>query len=167
MSTICIIAPVIVTGWPLITAAVTASVTTLGYAVAADQAHAINDCLQKYNEEYDKEYLANKRVSEEITFENSEILADAHSRGETLTVVKDNIKATFHRDIRGALRLTIDAVGLSKAEIRKIGEELIGRVTQQYAYNRLMTEMKDRGMIIVEESVEEDDTVKIRVRNTI
>ena len=166
MSTICIIAPVIVTGWPLITAAVTASVTTLGYAVAADNAQIIEECLQD-NEEYEKEYLANKRTSEVITVENSEILANAHSRGETMTVVKDNIKATFHRDVRGALRLTIDAVGLSKAEIRKIGDELIGRVTQQYAYNRLMTEMKERGMVIVEETVEEDDTVKIRVRNTI
>ena len=166
MSTICIIAPVIVTGWPLITAAVTASITTLGYTVAAENAHIIDECLQD-REEYEREYLANKRTSEEITFENSEILADVHSRGETLTVVKDGIKATFHRDVRGSLRLTIDAVGLSKAEMRKIGEELMGRVTQQYAYNRLVTEMKDRGMIIVEESVEEDDTVKIRVRNTI
>jgi hypothetical protein len=162
MSTICIVAPVIITGWPLITPAITAAVLALGYAVAADGVHTMNECLQD-----DEEYLANKQVSEEIIIENSEILADAHTRGETLTVVKDNIKATFHRDARGTLRLTIDAVGLSKMEIRKIGEELIGRVTQQYAYNRLMTEMKERGMVIVEETVEEDDTVKIRVRNTI
>jgi len=161
MSTVLIIAPLVVTSWPLITAAITASVSALGYAVAADGVQEINACYEEYRED-----LKNRRIREEITLENSEILADAANRGETLTVEKENIKVTFHRDIRGTLRLTIDAIGLSKAEIHKIGDELIGRVTQQYAYNRLVTEMKERGMTIVEETVEEDDTVKIRVRNT-
>ncbi len=154
MSTVLIIAPLVVTSWPLITAAITASVTALGYAVTADGVQAFNECRD-----------SNERVREEITLENSEILADARNRGETMSVEKGNIKATFHRDIRGTLRLTIDAVGLTKNEIRRIGDELIGRVTQQYAYNRLVTEMKERGMTIVEETVEEDDTVKIRVKN--
>jgi len=158
MSTVLIIAPLVVTNWPLIAAAITASISTLGYAIATDSAHTINECCEE---------IRDRKIREEITLENSEILADAQNRGETMTVEKGNIKATFHRDVRGSLRLTIDAVGLSKAEIRKIGDELIGRVTQQYAYNRLVTEMKERGMEIVEETVEEDDTVKIRVRNNI
>jgi len=162
MSVVLIVTPVVVTSWPLITAAVTASIVSLGYTIAADQTQTVQDCCHDFTEEHE-----NQRVREEITLENSEILADARNRGETMTVEKDNIKATFHRDVRGTLRLTIDAVGLSKAEIRKIGDELIGRVTQQYAYNRLVTEMKERGMTIVHETVEEDDTVKIRVRNTV
>ena len=163
MSTVIIIAPLVVTSWPLITAAITASISALGYTIAADGVHAMNDCFAECNT--NNTNRENQRIREEITLENSEILADAKNRGETMTIEKGNIKATFHRDIRGSLRLTIDAIGLSKAEIHKIGEELIGRVTQQYAYNRLVTEMKQRGMQIVEETVEEDDTVKIRVRN--
>jgi len=154
MSTVIIVAPLVVTSWPLIVSAITASISALGYAVAANEMQQhIDECHE------------NQRVSEEIVLENSEILADARNRNETLVVAKDNIKAVFHRDARGALRLSIEAVGLSKNEIRRIGEELIGRVTQQYAYNRLVTEMKERGMTIVEENVEEDDTVRIRVRN--
>ena len=161
MSVIIICAPVIITSWPLIAAAVTASVTTLGYAVAAQQAHELGvNCLECHEEN-----RAERRIREEITLENSEILADAYNRGESITVENGNIKATFYRDVRGTLRLSIEAVGLSKTEIHKIGEELIGRVTQQYAYNRLITEAKERGMEIVEETVEEDDTVKIRIRN--
>jgi hypothetical protein len=161
MSTVLIVAPVVITSWPLITAAITATVTTLGYAVAADTEQEVDqDSLECHEEEEERQ------VSEEFALENSEILADARNRGETLTIVNGNVRATFHRDVRGELRLTIRAVGLSKAEIRKIGEELIGRVTQQYAYNRLVTEMKERGMEIIEETVEEDDTVKIRVRNS-
>jgi hypothetical protein len=38
-------------------------------------------------------------------------------------------------------------------------------VTQQYAYHRIVTELKQRNMTIVDEHVSEDQTVKIRVRN--
>jgi len=154
MSTVVIVAPLIVTSWPLIVSAITASISALGYAVAADGVQDYMDCCKE-----------NEKVSEEIVLENSEILGDARNRNEVMVVEKDNIKAVFHRDARGTLRLSIEAVGLSKNEIRRIGDELIGRVTQQYAYNRLVTEMKERGMTIVEESVEADDTVRIRVRN--
>jgi len=162
MSTVLIVAPLVITNWPMLVPILTATVTSLGYALAADCAHTTNEC--DHDEDYEIDFTR-QRIREEITLENSEILADACSRGETLTVEKGNIKATFHRDARGMLRLTIEAVGLSKIEIHKIGDELIGRVTQQYAYNRLVTEMKERGMEIVEEVVEDDDTVKIRVRN--
>ena len=162
MSTVLIVAPIVITSWPMLVPMLTAAVAAMGYAVVADGVQTMSECC---DEEY-QEDRALQRVREEITLENSEILADAQSRGEVLTVEKGSIKATFHRDVRGTLRLTIEAVGLTKEQIRKIGDELIGRVTQQYAYNRLVTEMKERGMDIVEETVEDDDTVKIRVRNT-
>jgi len=162
MSTILIVAPIVVTNWPIITGIIVSATVTVGYAVVADSVQTMDECC---DEEYQEDH-ALQRVREEITLENSEILADARNRGEVLTVEKGNIKATFHRDVHGTLRLTIEAVGLSKEQLRKIGDELIGRVTQQYAYHRLVTEMKERGMEIVEETVEEDDTVKIRVRNT-
>jgi hypothetical protein len=55
--------------------------------------------------------------------------------------------------------------GCSKAELKRLGEELIGRVTQQYVYHKVVTELKQRNMAIVNEEVTADRTVKIRVRN--
>ena len=78
---------------------------------------------------------------------------------------KDGIRAIFGRDPRGALRVCMEGEGVSKSELKKIGEELIGRVTQQYVYHRLMTEMKNRNMIVVDEEVSADNAVRIRVRN--
>jgi hypothetical protein len=49
--------------------------------------------------------------------------------------------------------------------LRRLGEELIGRVTQQYAYHRVISELKERQMDIVGERVGEDQSIKIRVRN--
>jgi transcriptional regulator GlxA family with amidase domain len=59
----------------------------------------------------------------------------------------------------------MEGKGHSKAELRKIGQELVDRVTQQYVYHRVMTEMQERKMHVVSEEVAEDKTVKIRVRN--
>ena len=73
--------------------------------------------------------------------------------------------AVFQRDARGALRVCMEGSGHSKAELLKIGEELIGRVTQQYAYHRIVTELKERKMTIVDEQMTQDKSVKIRVRN--
>jgi Protein of unknown function (DUF1257) len=63
------------------------------------------------------------------------------------------------------LKVCMEGKGKSKAELRKLGQELVGRVTQQYAYHRIVTELKQRNMAIVDEQVTADQTVKIRVRN--
>ncbi|MDO5553430.1 MAG: DUF1257 domain-containing protein [Planctomycetia bacterium] len=155
MSTVLIVAPIIMTNWPLIAAAVTGALcsSTIGFAEASQAA------IKKLNSE-------NQHCQEEeISFESSEILASAANLGESLTVEKDGVFATFHRSTRGELRLAMRGIGKTKQELRQIGQDLIGRVTQQYAYHRLVTEMKNRNMSIVEETVEADETVKIRVRN--
>src|ERR687887_601082 len=64
--------------------------------------------------------------------------------GEELVVEKEGIRAVFSRDARGALKVCMEGEGYSKAELRRIGEELIGRVTQQYVYHKLVTELAER-----------------------
>ena len=48
--------------------------------------------------------------------------------------------------------------------MRAVAEEVARRLAQQYAYHRLVTEMKARGMSIVDEEVERDGTVRMQVR---
>jgi hypothetical protein len=59
----------------------------------------------------------------------------------------------------------MEGTGYSKADLRRIGQELIDRVTQQYVYNRVVTELKSRKMTVVSEEVAEDRTVRVRVRS--
>lgn len=107
----------------------------------------------------------NTRTREEIEVEDSEILQDAGGTAEEIAVERDGVRAVFQRDARGALRVCMEGTGHSKAELRRIGEDLIGRVTQQYAYHRIVTELKERNMTIVDEQMTQDKSVKIRVRN--
>ncbi len=151
MSTIIVLTPIIIANWPAITAVVSAAVGTLGFsAVQAVQAEK-------------SQVVGTTRA--EIEVDNSEILANASGRGEEIVVEREGLRAVFSRDARGSLRVCMEGKGHSKAELRKIGQELVDRVTQQYVYHRVMTEMQQRNMHVVSEEVAEDRTVKIRVRN--
>lgn len=154
MSTVFVVTPIVIAHWPVITAAITAAVSSMGYAIARDGVEAT------------RRASVSETNRAEIEVENSEILAGAAGTNEEMVVEKDEIKATFSRDARGQLRVCMEGKGHSKSELKRIGEELIGRVTQQYVYHRVVTELKQRHMAIVHEEVAADRTVRIRVRNS-
>ncbi len=151
MSAIIVLTPVIITAWPLIVPVLTAAVAAMGFSAA----HATVASREKIE----------TKTREEIEIDNSEILAGAAGRDEQLVVEREGVRAVFSRDGRGALRLCVEGEGRTHAELRAIGQELVDRVTQQYVYHRVVTEMKGRKMHVVSEEVAEDRTVKIRVRN--
>ena len=151
MSAVIVVTPLVIASWPVITAAVTAAISTMGFSLA------------QRGETTRQEVRSRARA--EIDVEDSEILADAGGLRQELVVEREGLRAVFSRDERGALRLCMEGEGFSKRQLREIGEELIGRVTQQFVYHRLMTELKERRMNVVDEEVTEDRTIKIRVRN--
>lgn len=152
MSTVLVITPIIIGSWPAITTAVTAAVASMGFAAAR-------------HGEVQQQQEASSKTRAEIEVEDSEILQEAAGTGQEIVVEREGMRATFSRDARGALRVCMEGHGYSKAELRRIGQELVDRVTQQYVYHRLMTELQDRDMKVVDEQVAEDRTVTIRVRN--
>jgi hypothetical protein len=151
MSAVIVVTPLVIASWPIITAAVTAAIGTMGFSVVQSQGQ--------------NRQLNSSRTREEIDIEDSEILDQAGGLREELVVERDGVRAVFTRDERGALKLCLEGESFSKGQLRQIGEELIGRVTQQFVYHRLMTELKERHMNVVDEEVAEDRTIKIRVRN--
>jgi hypothetical protein len=151
MSTVVVLAPIIIANWPVITAAVGAAVGTMGFAMVRKEEASVSRAATK--------------TREEIEVDNSEILASGSGAEEEIVVEREGVRAIFTRDARGALRVCMEGTGQSKAELRRLGQELIDRVTQQYVYHRVVTELKARNMTIVDEELSEDRTVKIRVRS--
>lgn len=151
MSTVLVVAPLVIAAWPSITAAVIAATGTMGFALAHSG--------QK------RRATAAGTTRAEIEVEDSEVLEASGGTGEELVVERDGIRAVFSRDPRGALKVCVEGEGHSKSELRRIGQELIDRVTQQYVYHRVVTELKERHMAIVGEEVSEDRTIRIQVRN--
>jgi hypothetical protein len=160
MSSVIVVTPLIIAGWPVISAAVTAAVGSMGFSlVSGAVANAGVGTGARANE--------NAKSKAEIEIEDSEILAQTTSGvgNDEIVVERDGVRAVFSRDARGSLKLCMEGEHLSKAQLKQLGEELIGRVTQQYVYHRVVTELQQRNMTIVDEEVTADRTVKIRVRN--
>ena len=151
MSTVVVLAPIIIANWPMITAAVGAAVGTMGFAMVRKEESVTQRAATK--------------TREEIEVDNSEILASTTGAEEQIVVEREGVRAVFTRDARGALRVCMEGTNQSRSELRRLGQELIDRVTQQYVYHRVVTELKARNMTIVDEEVAEDRTVKIRVRS--
>lgn len=145
-----VLIPIIIANWPAITAVVVAAVGTMGFSTVQ------NAAVQP---------RVTGTTREEIEVDNSEILENAAGHGEQLVVEREGVRAVFSRDARGGLRVCMEGQNHSKAELRKIGQELVDRVTQQYVYNRMVTELKQQHMQIVSEEVTQDRTVRIRVRS--
>ena len=152
MSTVLVVAPIVVANWSVITAAVSAAIATTGFTAIQHSASELRS-------------QAKAKTREMIEVDNSEVLDDSFGTDESIVVERDGITATFKRDSNGALQLCMEGQQVTKSQLRAIGEELLGRVTQQYAYHRIVSELKNRGLTIVDEEMTENESVKIRVRN--
>jgi hypothetical protein len=153
MSTVLVITPIVIANWPVIATAITAAMASMGFAT-----------LDQGMQDVRRSRLDTTQKAE-IEVDNSEILAGTEGQDETLVVEKDGIRATFSRDARGALRICMEGRGLTKQQLKELGETLVGRVTQQYVYHRIVTELKERNMKVVDEEVTKDQVVRIKVRN--
>ena len=153
MSSILVVTPLVVASWPLMSAAITAAVGTMGFAAAQNQAAR------------DRGRSPIPRLAPRSSWKtarSSPAAPAAASRwSSSATASARSSAATLEAPSSFASRER----GQSKAELKRIGETLVGRVTQQYAYHRLVSELKERRMTILEERVGKDQAIHIRVRN--
>lgn len=153
MGAVSILAPVVIAAWPAFSAAVVAAAASLGYQVASEAKNQAAAAAQK---------LA-QPVRREI--ERSEVVTDQLGRDQHMTVTRSGVTVTFSRDARGRASLCVTGTGQGQEELRALGEELSQRVVQQYVYQKLMDEMRKRGFNVVEEEVNEDRSIRLKVRH--
>jgi hypothetical protein len=149
MSAVCVLTPILIGSWPVIAAAINSAAAALGFAIAASP---------------DRQTSQEESVnSVETELPKSQVMEDALGRSETIRIEKEGISIVFRRDERGACSLCVSGP-LGKSQLKKIGQEVAGRVTQQFAYHKLMTELRNRNYAVVEEQVQQDDSIRVRVR---
>jgi hypothetical protein len=149
MSTVCVLTAMVIGSWPMIASAVAGVASAMGFTVAAP-------------EQVDERVKRHRSVETDVP--NSEILEDLVERGETIRIQRDDVLVVFGRDERGACTVCVSGDRHSKRELTQIGEEIAGRLVQQFAYHKLMTELKKRRYDVVEESVQQDDSIQVRVK---
>lgn len=154
MSAVCILAPVVVAAWPAFSAAVTAAATSLGFTLVAEKLSAKAAAV-----------AVDATQSVELSIENSELVTGQLGRDQRITVTRSGVTITFSRDARGKASLCVTGTGYTDDVLRAIGEELSGRVVQQYVYQRLMEELRTRHFNVVEEETDASHAIHIKVRH--
>jgi len=150
MSCVCILTPVVIAAWPQFSAAVVAAATTLGYTLV-DQT--------RKNTAQDEERQINLEI------EQSEIVTKQLGRDQRIRVTRNGVTVTFSRDARGKAVVCVSGQGYTEAELRLFGQELSRRVVQKYVHQRLLDEIKARQFVVVEEEVDENQAIRLKVRH--
>lgn len=155
MSCVCILTPVVIAAWPAFSTAVVAAATSLGYQVAAEAADLKNNAR-----------AAQKDAPKiQLEIENSEVVTNQLGRDQRIIVCRDGVTITFSRDAHGKASLCVSGDGHSKEELQAMGQELSQAVVQQYVYQKLMGEMQARGFNVIEEEVNTDRSIRLKVRH--
>lgn len=150
MSSVCVLTPIVVSSWPAIASAVVGVAASMGFTVLTPE-HALQPAK-----------TGKKRVETEVP--NSEVLQENLGHGEKIRIQRGDIEIEFGRDERGACTVCVTGERHSKAELTRIGEEVAGKVVQQFTYHKLMTELSQRSFRVLEESAQADGSIQVRVR---
>jgi len=154
MSAVAIIAPIVVSSWPAISAAVASAAVSMGFTVARE--------------------IAQQGVSQDLRTGSNTVTLDVPNctavtgtlgRDQRIRLTRDGVQVEFSRDARGRDSVCVTGEGLSEEQLRAIGDEVASRTVQHYVLAKLKSEMAGKGMDLVEETVDENQSIRLRVRH--
>ncbi len=155
MSAVAVLTPVVIAAWPALSSAVLAAAVQLGFTV-------VDESRQSLGRQREESQRANTL---ELEVPHSEVVTGTLGRDQQIQLIRDGCTAVFRRDARGRASFCITGAGRTEEGLRQVGEELGGRMVQQYVLQRLRTELAERGMNLVEESVDENQAIRLTVRH--
>ncbi len=155
MSAVAVLTPVVIAAWPALSAAVVSAAAQLGFTVVDELA----------TEKAYKTAQDTGRRTVEMEVPHSEVVTGTLGRDQQIRMTRNGFTAVFGRDARGRASFCVSGEGHTEEELQAIGEELGGRMVQQYVLQKLRSELSDRGMSLVSETVEENQSIRLTVRH--
>lgn len=154
------ISPILGWSWPALTPILVATAGALGYGLITTQkaGKRVLDRLSKR--------LANLRMVE-ISLEEHlrDVVCEELGHEEALYFEKDDLILVFGHDSRGRFFVRVAGPKEKPAiELRHEGDEFARKLIQQFAYNRIMAELDRRGVVVVEENVDNEGNIHLRTR---
>ena len=156
MGAVCILTPVVIAAWPAFSAVVAAAATSLGYSVVAEGIERVNEEVRG------KTASTEQRIQLEIA--NSQLVTNQLGRDQRISVARNGVTVTFSCDARGHAEVCVTGTGQTEEALRAFGEELSQRVVQRYVYQRVMDELRAHQFTVVEDEVEADHSIRLKVR---
>lgn len=154
MSAVAIIAPIVVSSWPAISVAVASAAVSMGFTVA-----------REVSQEGLSQDLRPGSNTVTLDVPNCSAVTGTLGRDQRIRLARDGVQVEFSRDARGRDSVCVTGEGLSEEQLRAIGDEVAGRTVQHYVLAKLKSEMAGKGMDLVEETVDENQSIRLRVRH--
>lgn len=159
MSTILVLAPIIAGSWPVYASLVTGVAVSMGYSVLKENSelNASSDCRADAQEE----------IAEEIGIESTHKIVSTMKDGDSLKFGGPRYVLTFIKDPRGMCKCRVECakgVHASKEELKREAQKVINKVTQTYVYNKLKSELTQKGYNIISDDVSQESGIKVTVR---
>ena len=100
----------------------------------------------------------------DVTVATEAALTEVVAERCSMTFEGPNIRMVVARDIRGKMTVTAHGEGISREEVSKQAEALLGKVRQQLAYRQVLQKMQQHGFQVSSESQQTDGTVRVHIR---
>ncbi|MBN2209086.1 MAG: DUF1257 domain-containing protein [Candidatus Coatesbacteria bacterium] len=153
MSCLCIVVPGVICAWPVLCAAAAAAAAKLGYEVSGS-GKKLKETPQ----------LAEAKRTVDLELQNSELAGEEIAPDESFQVRREGVLLRFTVAEGGRFKVCVEGEGKSDDELREIGQLFLHRMVQQYAYSKVMRELRSQGFNIVEEELDEDNRIHIKAR---
>lgn len=154
MSMTLVVVPVIgVSALPVLTSIAAAAGASLGYTLKRGLTNAAR--LQKALKEAQKQRV---EVDVDATEVPEELL------NNEIVLQRGDVTATLRIGPNGKLQVCMDSPNATKEQLEEEAKQLAGRLLQQYAYHRFMTECEQLNLPVLEQEVLEDNSIRIVVR---
>lgn len=147
MSGIFVVTPLMLAA-PVVLAAATSAASSLGFNMVAQEAEKLIPQEGENTVGFDIDEA-------EGLFELLQEKGTLVLQREDATVVLQNKKNMVHMEVRGLA---------AEEELEALGRQLLDSVTQYYAYDRVVSDLKQRGFEHLEETVDEDGTIRLKLR---
>ncbi len=156
MSGVFVMAPVLAAA-PVVLTATTAVAVSLGFSVVADQVQSVQDELNRLLREQPE------RVAE---FDVAEAKGLQKLIAQQGPIILDRPDATIcFQPGKGRIQMLVRGKGQqTHQELEELGQQVLQKIQQQYAYHAVVSDLKKRGFGKVEEAVDEDGTIRLRLR---
>ena len=149
MSGIIVLTPIVIASWPAITAAVAGAAASMGFTLRPEDLAEPEEKLPTV-------------VETEIA--EAEVVGAELARGQKIVIRRSDVRLEIGQDERGRCKVCASGFGHSERELRKIADEVSGRIVQQFVYHKLLTELQNRSATVLEQQRLADDSVRVKVR---
>jgi hypothetical protein len=154
MSAVVVVAVPLMMAYPVLLSAAVAVASASGFTFVERTARSMAAMVET------------EETCDEIEMEAGEEFAKVLKSEGGFTLQKEDLKVIFAGSREGGkVRMMVTgAKERSKEDLKALGQEVMNNILQKYAYDRLMGELKKEGFSMVAEQVEEDRTIRLKVR---